>query len=237
MAGRMNPLWQQLFSAAGLTLSDNMEGRFEAYLDGLIDANTRMNLTRIIDRDQARLGHIADALTLLPHIPAGARKLLDIGSGGGVPGLVLAIARPDLHVTLVESTRKKAEFLKAITGTLGLANVSVRPDRAEDVGRSDLRATQDVVTARAVAELAWLVEWGVPLLKIGGVLLAQKGQRIAEELPAAANALKMLHTAQPVVHPAQLPGSQHLVIVAVVKKGRTDERLPRQATIAKNKTL
>lgn len=237
MATHMNELWQQLFTAAGLTLSQETHDRFEAYLDGLTEANQHMNLTRIVDRDQARNQHIADALTLLPHIPATAKRLLDIGSGGGVPGMVLAIARPDLQVTLVESTRKKADFLLAMSKTLGLKTVGVRPERAEDIGHSNLRATQDVVTARAVAELAWLVEWGIPLLKLGGVMLAQKGQRIEAELPLAANALKMLHTAQPVIHPVQLPDMQHLVIVAIVKKGRTDDRIPRLASIAKNKTL
>src|SRR3989442_1511450 len=106
-------LWSQLAEAAGLTLSDEQASRLDRYLNLLADANRRMNLTRLETREAAELGHVADALTLLPLLPREAHRLADVGSGGGVPGIPLAIVRPDVTVMLIESTQKKAAFLKS----------------------------------------------------------------------------------------------------------------------------
>ena len=231
-------LWRQLASRAGLALSDDQAVRLDRYIDLLLEANTTMNLTRIADREAASVLHVGDALTLLPFLPREDHRLADIGSGGGVPGIPLAIARPDASVFLIESTRKKAAFLTRAAGELGLSNVQVLGDRAEDVGRSKHRDSFDVVTARAVGALAMLVEWCLPLVKKGGRLLAMKGQRITEELPAAEAAIKRLSAAAPVVHAVEgLPGAEHHVIVDILKLGRTDARYPRPPTIAKGKPL
>src|SRR5438874_602563 len=125
----MNELWSNSFSKAGLSLDEETAARLSRYLDLLIEANAKMNLTRITDRAQAELLHVADALTLLPHLPAKPIKLVDIGSGGGVPGLVLAIARADVAILLVESTKKKASFLGYCSEQLGLSNVTVSEQR------------------------------------------------------------------------------------------------------------
>ena len=233
----MNELWRQLASAAGVTLTEAQHALLARYLDVLLDANRRMNLTRITDRAAAEVQHVGDALTVLPHLPAGEFRVADVGSGGGVPGIPLAIARPDARVMLVESTKKKAAFLKSAAAELGLANVSVSEWRAEDVGRSNSRETFDVAVARAVATLDWLAEWCLPLVKPGGKLLAMKGVRAAEEVPAAAKAIKLLNGGGAVVHPVELPGSEHRVIVEVPKLGRTNDRFPRPATQAKGKPL
>jgi 16S rRNA (guanine527-N7)-methyltransferase len=233
----VNELWTQLAARANVTLSDAQHALLARYLDLLLDANQRMNLTRITDRAAAEVGHVGDALTVLPHLPPGAFRLADVGSGGGVPGIPLAIARPDARVMLVESTKKKAAFLKSAAAELGLANVSVSEWRAEDVGRSNSRETFDVAVARAVATLDWLAEWCLPLVKTGGKLLAMKGARAAEEVPAAATAIKLLNGGAAVVHPVDLPGSEHRVIVEVRKLGRTPDRFPRPATQAKGKPL
>jgi 16S rRNA (guanine527-N7)-methyltransferase len=233
----LNELWNQLASRAGIPLADAQHARLAQYLDLLFAANERMNLTRITDRAAAEVQHVGDALTVLPFLPAGPIALVDVGSGGGVPGIPLAIARPDARVMLVESTKKKAAFLKSVAGELGLGNVSVSEWRAEDVGHSNSRETFDVAVARAVATLDWLAEWCLPLVKKGGRLLAMKGARAAEEVPAAAKAIKMLGGGPAVVHPVDLPGSEHRVIVEVPKVMRTDKRLPRAATQAKGKPL
>jgi 16S rRNA (guanine527-N7)-methyltransferase len=174
---------------------------------------------------------------LLPYLPAGAFRLVDVGSGGGVPGIPLAIARPDATVMLVESTKKKAAFLRETAAALNLGNVSVSEWRAEDVGQSNSRETFDVATARAVATLDWLAEWCLPLVKRRGKLLAMKGARVTEELPAARKAIKILGGGEPVVHPVELPGSEHRVIVEIPKVGTTSDRFPRPATQAKGKPL
>lgn len=180
MSETIHELWRRLEP-----LDETQIATLERYLDLLIDTNQRMNLTRIVDRDQARLQHIADSLTLLLHIPVEAKRLADVGSGGGVPGIPLAIARPDLEVTLIESIQKKGRFLSSAIEALGLSNVSVKNDRAERVGDRF-----DVVTCRAVASLDKLVEWCAPLLVPGGVLLAMKGPKLAEEMEAAGPVLR-----------------------------------------------
>ncbi len=233
----MHTLWTELASRAQANLSDAQHGLLSRYLDLLLAANLRMNLTRITDRTAAEVQHVGDALTLLPPLPSGPFRLADVGSGGGVPGIPLAIARPDATVMLIESTKKKAAFLREAVDALGLTNVSISQWRAEDVGRSNSRETFDVATARAVATLDWLAEWCLPLLKTGGTMLAMKGPRVAEELPAARKAIKLLGGAEPVVHPVELPGTEHRVIVEIRKRSRTDVRYPRAATQAKGKPL
>jgi 16S rRNA (guanine527-N7)-methyltransferase len=233
----MNLLWTQLASKANLALSDAQGSLFLRYLDLLDEANATMNLTRIVDRPSAEVQHIADSLMLLPLLPAGAIRLADVGSGGGVPGIPLAIARPEIQVTLIESTQKKAAFLQHAVATLGLANVRVIPRRAEDVAAGPERETFDVAVARAVGALNLLVEWCLPLVKKGGKLLAMKGERIAEELPPATRPIFLLSGGPAVVHPAGLPGAEHHVIVEVPKLGRTPPRYPRPASIAKHKPI
>jgi 16S rRNA (guanine527-N7)-methyltransferase len=233
----MNPLWSTVAARAGATLSTAQHDRLLQYLDLLLAANATMNLTRITDRAAAEVYHVADALTLLPFFPAGPISVADLGSGGGVPGVPLAIARPDALVFLIESTRKKAAFLQRAITELGLVNARVIDHRAEDVGRSDRRQSFDIVTARAVAAMEWLAEWGLPLAKVGGKLLAMKGKRLADELPAASSAIRLCGGGPPTVHPVDLPGAENLVIVEVPKLRATPARFPRAATQAKGRPI
>jgi 16S rRNA (guanine527-N7)-methyltransferase len=233
----MNPLWTDIAARADVSLSADQHALLGRYLDLLLEANQTMNLTRITDRPQAELLHVADSLTVLPFLPAGEHRLADLGSGGGVPGIPLAIARPDVRVLLIESTKKKAAFLRRAVEQLGLANAHVSEDRVEDVARTGRREVFDVVTARAVALLPWLIEWAVPLLKKGGVLLAMKGERAAEEIVLSERAYKRLNASAPVATPIELPGTEKHVIVRVTKLGATHESYPRPATSAKGKHL
>jgi len=207
------------------------------YLELLLTANQKMNLTRIVQIDAAHLLHVADALTLLPFLPPSNFRLADVGSGGGVPGIILAIARPYASVTLIESTRKKAEFLKATAAELKLTNVTVAAVRAEDAGLGPMRETFDVAVARAVATLPWLAEWLLPLVKPKGIMLAMKGAKFAEELPTALRPIRMLGGGEAEILPANLPGQEEHRIIRIGKIGRTDFRLPRSATTAGNKPL
>jgi 16S rRNA (guanine527-N7)-methyltransferase len=235
----MNPLWNTLASRANVTLSDAQHARLSQYLDLLTAANERMNLTRITDRAAAELQHIADALTLLPHLPAVAEgaspTIADVGSGGGVPGLPLAIARPDAKITLIEATKKKAAFLKEAAAALDLSNVTVLDTRAEDVGQDPAtREKFDVAVARAVATIDWLAEWCLPLVRKHGRVLLMKGPKHLEELPIALKPIRFLGGGVSVVHPvAELPGADHLVIVEIPKVRLTDRRYPRAATATK----
>ena len=258
----VNDLWTSVAARANVTLSPEQHAKLSRYLDLLFEANARMNLTRITDRAQAELQHVADALTLLPFLPPiapaqetpaperqrrpgspaaplieFALRIADVGSGGGVPGIPLAIARPDAFVLLIESTKKKSAFLKQAAAALELPNVSVSDWRAEDVAHSNSRETFDVAIARAVATMDWLAEWCLPLVKKGGKMLAMKGPKVAEELPAAARAIKTVNGGDAIVHPVDLPGTEHRVIVEIPKAGKTDARYPRRATQAKGKPI
>lgn len=173
-------------AAIGVTVDPVVLERLGAYLGHLLAMNEQMNLTAIRDPADAWERHILDALTLVPCVPTGS-AVVDVGSGGGIPGLPLAIARPDLRITLVESTQKKAGFLWAVADAMKLENVRVSAERAEQL---EERGIFDVVTARAVAKLATLVPLVVPLLRVGGTALLIKGQKADEELAEAAKAMK-----------------------------------------------
>jgi 16S rRNA (guanine527-N7)-methyltransferase len=150
----MNPLWSELASRASVSLSDAQLAQLSKYLDLLLAANETMNLTRITDRLAAEVQHVGDALTVLPFLPKAGHSLADVGTGGGVPGIPLAIARPDVRVALIEATKKKAAFLQTAVDALGLTNVRVVAERAEDAAAvSGRRESFDVVVARAVATM------------------------------------------------------------------------------------
>ena len=191
-------------------LSPEQRGQLARYLDRLLAANERFNLTRVRDRAEAEALHVGDALALLPHLPVGAFELCDVGSGGGVPGVPLAIARPDVRVTLVESVGKKADFLRETAEALGLANAEVARGRAESLANRQF----DVVTARAVASLGKLLVWCRPIVRRGGVLLAMKGPRLGEELEAAAGVIRS-QRATITVHPYELAGQSGRVVARV----------------------
>lgn len=235
----MHELWSSLAAASGRTLSPEQLASFDRFLELLIEANETMNLTRVTEPEKARLLHVADALTLLAYIPLDTKLLADVGSGGGVPGIPLAIALPETKVVMVEATGKKCVFLRATAASLGLKNVDVRHARAEEVGRNvTLRDSCDVVTARAVGVLAWLAEWCLPLARKGGKMLAMKGPKLVEELVLADRAIKALNGGPPVVHQVTtLPGQTGHVICEIVKLGKTDPLLPRAASLAKGKHL
>lgn len=181
-------------SALGVTLDARAVDRLRGYLGLLLAMNERMNLTAITDPAEVWTRHALDALTLVPLLPPprAGLSLIDVGSGGGVPGIPVAIARPDIAITLVEATQKKAAFLDAAARALGLANVRVVSARAEDLARTAHRAAYDVVTARAVGRLAVLVSWTLPFIRRDGLALLIKGQRADEELAEAAPLIRRL---------------------------------------------
>ncbi len=181
-------------AAEGITVSPAALTGLADYLARLIAMNELVNLTAITTPADAWVRHGLDAWTLLPllaDLAAGA-SVIDVGSGGGVPAIPVAIARPDLRVVMVESTQKKAAFLKAVAKALKLSKVDVRDERAESVMRTQ-RGRHDVVTARAVSRLSTLIPITVPFLKAGGRALFIKGAKADEELAEAAAAMRDYH--------------------------------------------
>jgi 16S rRNA (guanine527-N7)-methyltransferase len=156
--------------------------------------------------------HLVNCALLSPLVPEGCR-LADVGSGAGLPGLVLAIARPDLRVTLMESMARRVAFLEEAVAELRLGSVEVIRAR---VGQSEVSSQYDVVTARAVAPLPTLVAWAMPLVAEGGVLLAMKGVSAAAEIEAAAAELGRWR-ARAEVTTSSVPGSSVTTVVRVVR--------------------
>jgi 16S rRNA (guanine527-N7)-methyltransferase len=230
-------LWGRLAQSAGVALDLNRVSALGKYLDLLLEANQRMNLTRISDRGAAEVLHVGDALTVLRHLPGAQHRLADLGSGGGVPGVVLAIARRNCTVTLIESTRKKADFLREAVKILGLENVSIAPIRAEEAGRGILRERFDVVVARAVGVLPILIEWMLPLVKVGGCALAMKGPKAVEEIEQAKGAITALGGGKVEIVAAELEGAEGHVIVKIGKIRPTPARFPRDGSISKGKPI
>ena len=178
---------------------------------------------------------VADSLVLLDHL-GNASKLVDVGSGGGLPGLPLKIARPELAVTLIEADQAKAAFLVQACARLGLHDVEVVARRAEDVGRDErYREKSDVAVARALAPLPVLAELCLPLVRVGGRLLAQKTDR--EPVDAAKNAFDLLGGSPAAVHPAPSSARRSGVVVEVEKVRSTPAEYPRRAGLPNRRPL
>lgn len=217
-----DPAARALLAQLGIELDPSEEALLSRYLGMLFFANERFNLTRI-DRESAWSRHVVDSLTLLAPLASleKVERAIDIGSGGGLPAIPLAITRPDVGWTLLEATGKKARFLEAVARRLGLRNVAVVNDRAEKAARGPLREAFDVTTSRAVGGLADLAMISVPFLRIGGVMLAIKGERAGEEIASAKQPLYELHAA--VV--GEIKGATN-TIVAIEKNRKTPAKFP-----------
>ncbi|MEM7627115.1 MAG: 16S rRNA (guanine(527)-N(7))-methyltransferase RsmG [Planctomycetota bacterium] len=227
--------------ALGFDVPEQMLEKLAAYLDLILKANETTNLTAIRHREQAWSRLIVDSLTPLPGIPDGGDglKLIDIGTGAGLPGVPLAIARPDVGVTLVEATGTKAAFLQSVIDTLGLTNAGVAQERAENVGQDVAhRGKYDVAVSRAVGPLPVVLEYSLPMLKVGGKVLAMKGPKAESELRDSGDALAKLGGGEVAVIEAY-PESfgNELVIVSVIKSSATPKEFPRLPGLPKKVPL
>jgi len=181
----------------GLKLSDEQLSRFETFYRELIDWNKKFNLTAITDYEEVQTKHFLDSLSIvlaLPEVPPPqGYKVIDIGTGAGLPGIPLKIVFPQIKLALLEATRKKAGFLEHIKAVLGLNDVEVVIARAEEAAHlAACRAQFDLALGRAVAALPALVEITLPFLRVGGRLIAQKKGDISEEVASAKTAIKKL---------------------------------------------
>lgn len=196
-------------AALGLKLDEAAQAKLLAYVAVLEKWNRTYNLTAIRDPDRMVPHHLLDALATLPYLPsAQALRLVDVGSGAGVPGIPLAIARPSWHVTLLDSKSKKATFLRQAAAELGLANVEVVGQRLEDY----LPEVQfDVAISRAFAELAPFVVAARHLVRPGGLLVAMKGVYPQRELPGLPRGSRVV--AVPALAVPGLQAERHLVLI------------------------
>jgi 16S rRNA (guanine527-N7)-methyltransferase len=222
-----------------LDLSPAQLDQFACYADLLVDWNLRFNLTSIVEPREIAIKHFLDSLSALRSIPPGSIKLIDVGTGAGLPGLPIKLVRPDVSLTLLEATRKKCDFLQAVIDDLQLTDVQVLNARAEAAGRMPGHREQyDIAIARAVADLPVLIEYLLPFVKISGLALAQKSKEAEKETQRATKAITVLggrlREVVPVVVP-QLSESRYLVMVE--KIAATPEKYPRRAGVPAKKPL
>ncbi len=227
-------------AAYGLPLSEEQIAQFNRYYELLVDWNTRMNLTAIMEPKDVAVKHIIDSLSAYDPalFPAGT-TLIDVGTGAGFPGLPLKIFAPEIRLTLVDSLAKRVHFLETVTEELGLKGVRCLHGRAEDLARDKKhRERYDVACARAVARLSVLAEYLMPFVRVGGTLLALKGRSYQEETTEAEKALKILGGGHVEIRPVKLPGLDDARAILTVRKEKpTPKAYPRKAGTPAKKPL
>lgn len=236
-------------SRLGLTLTAAQLAAFDRYRAELIRWNQRFNLTAVADPHEIELKHFLDSiscLTVLPQLDGrplaqwltSSPAAVDIGSGAGFPGLAIKLVWPGLRLTLLEATGKKCRFLEHMVATLGLTEVTVVKARAEEFGRGSGRVAFDLALARAVASLPVLLEYALPLLRIGGWLIAQKGKKPRQEVAAAQGALQRLGGRLEKLYPLSVPGLEaERTLVVVRKVAETPASYPRRPGVPQKHPL
>ncbi len=223
--------------------SINLDGRqlelFEIFYRELIDWNTRVNLTSITERESVIVKHFLDSLSVARVLhPTAPTALVDIGAGAGFPGIPLKIAFSSLRLTLLEATRKKVQFLNHVIARLDLHDTRAVQTRAEDWGQDPAhREHYDDAVARAVADLPVLLEYALPLVRVGGTFVAQKGIAVEEEVARAAPALARLGGRVREIVPVQLPGLAPRHLIVIDKIAPTPASYPRRAGLPERKPI
>ena len=215
-----------------MKLTDEQIGKLERYRDGILEVNKSMNLTRVSDPEEFWDKHVLDSLACVEMDEyRETRRVLDLGTGAGFPGIPLAVYSPDKEFVLVDSVGKKLKAVEAEALAIGLDNVSFVHGRAEDLARDpEFRESFDLCVSRAVANLPVLLEYCLPFIRTGGYLLSYKGPGYKEEIEASANALKKLGGEIAAVEEAGLEDKdlEHYIIV-VRKTAATPKKYPRKA--------
>lgn len=224
----------QQLSLFGITLSSDQLEKFRKYYGNLIKWNEVMNLTTITGEKEVYSKHFLDSLSIVGLIPPQSFEnlsVIDIGTGAGFPGLPIAIAFPDVQVTLVDSLQKRVRFLEETTQLLGIENVQVVHARAEDHARIESeREKYDIAVSRAVAKLNVLAEYCLPFVRKGGYFIAYKAEKIKEEMEEGKKAVNILGGRVDQVISFQLPGTDYgRTLVQVIKDNHTSGKYPRKA--------
>lgn len=211
-----------------ITPTEKMMDRFSRYESLLLEWNEKMNLTAITEHEEVLKKHFVDSVAIQSLIPEGAR-LADVGTGAGFPGIPLKIVRDDIEVVLMDALKKRISFLDAVISDTSLSGITTLHTRAEDAGRvAAHREKYDIAVARAVANLAVLCEYCLPLLKCGGIFLAMKGRDGRAEAEEAKNAIKILGGELLEIRDVFWGEMEHTVVV-IQKKRQTPSKYPRKA--------
>ena len=239
----LSPEGRRLLLEGGKALGLDLEPHLEAFsllYDLLMEGNRRVSLTALRTEREVVAKHFLDSLSLLL-LPLweGPLRVLDLGTGAGFPGLPLKIVRPALEVVLLDATRKKVAFLEEAVAALGLKGAFPLWGRAEEVAHlAEHREAYHRVTARAVAHLCVLAELGLPFLRPGGVMVAQKGPRVGEELASLPRALGLLGGTLREVRALRLPFlEEERALVVLAKEAPTPSAYPRRPGVPEKKPL
>lgn len=235
----MEKFIEDTFNLTGIHLSLSQVRLFSNYEHELLVWNEKFNLTAIREPEGIRTKHFLDSLSAILEIKTPPNKLIDVGTGAGFPGIPLKIIFPSMQLTLLESVGKKADFCKHMVDTLQLENTEVLNIRAEDLGQNPrYREKFDWAVARAVASMPILMEYLLPLVKVGGAVLAQKGENAHAEAQTAEKAILLLGGYLRRITKVTLPGVvEERFLVVVDKKATTPSQYPRRAGLPSRKPL
>lgn len=221
---------KEISKEINVNLSEEQLNKFKKYMDLLLEWNEKINLTAITEEDEVILKHFVDSLTVLKYIDDGA-SIVDVGTGAGFPGIPVSIAKDNINVTLVDSLNKRINFLEEVISDIDLKTIKAIHSRAEDFGQNkEYREMYDISVSRAVANLSVLVEYLLPLVKVGGKCICMKGSEVEEEITNAKFAIKELGGKIELVDEFCLPGTDIKRNIIVIRKEKeTPKKYPRKS--------
>lgn len=232
---------KELFERYGITMSDWQKEQLKEYYRVLIKENEKMNLTSITDRDEVIRKHFLDSALIMQSDVWRQKEqaeVLDVGSGAGFPGMVLAVLNPKMKFILLDSLKKRVDFLDELVIEINVNNVIPYHGRAESYGRDEVfRNHFDFVVSRAVAELPVLLEYCIPFVKKGGYFVSYKGRRAEEELQQSGCALEVLGAEIDHIEQYELNEGEERNLIYIMNKSVTNKKYPRRVGKPKKKPL
>ena len=235
-----NDILREKAIESGITLTDDQIDKLRIYYELLVEWNEKMNLTALTEPEDVALKHFCDSILLLSYadVKEGS-SLIDVGTGAGFPGLVLAICFPNLKVTLADSLNKRVKFLQEVIDALELENIEAIHGRAEDFAKPDKkREKYDLCVSRAVANMTTLSEYCLPFVKEGGRFISYKSEKITEEMENAKKAISLLGGKFDRSKDFYLPDSDIYRNLVVIKKAKeTPKKFPRKAGLPSKEPL
>lgn len=232
----MKKILEKIFNEKKIEINNEKIEKFDEFFNFLTKTNEKMNLTRIISPEDVAKKHFLDSIFCEKYIPKNS-TVIDVGAGGGFPSIPLKIYRPDLKITMLDSVGKKVDFLNSSAKLLSLENCIGIHERVEDYARTEAREGFDVCVSRAVASLNTLLEYCAPLVKVGGLIIAFKGENANVEIDEAKNAISKLSVKleENISYSVSEGITSHLLIFK--KEGRTPNQFPRRNNLPRKQPL